>query len=84
MVRTLPLAPPHAAARVRDAALAAQGWTRRYMTAGPRALEGAALYRELGFEVRLEHPNSDELREECDDCRLALELFRVLYTRKIP
>jgi hypothetical protein len=32
--------------------------------------------------VRLETLSPEELAEECGDCRLALELFRVVYTRK--
>jgi hypothetical protein len=84
MARPLPVVEPVGAALARDAALAAEGWTRRYMATMPRIEEGEELYRQLGFEVRLEHPVTDELREECGDCRLALELFRVLYTRKAP
>ena len=36
----------------------------------------------LGHEVRLETLSPEELAEECGDCRLALELFRVVYTRR--
>lgn len=64
------------------AALAAAGWERRFMAAGPRIEESVALYRALGYEVWLARPSAAELREECGDCRMALELFRVLYTRR--
>ena len=52
------------------------------MAVGPRLEEAVSLYEDLGFEVRLDKPTPDDLREECFDCRLALELFRVLYTRR--
>jgi hypothetical protein len=74
---------PLAAEPLTDAtALAAAGWERRFMAAGPRVEESVALYRALGFDVRLARPGAAELREECGDCRMALELFRVLYTRR--
>ena len=52
------------------------------MAAGDRVRESAALYRRLGFAVRIEQPTAAELREECGDCQLALTLFRVVYTRR--
>ena len=64
--------------------LAREGWERRFMVAGERVEESAALYRRLGFAVRIERPAAAELREECGDCRLALTLFRVVYTRRQP
>ncbi len=74
---------PLAAESLTEAAeLAAAGWERRFMAAGPRIEESVALYRALGYEVRLARPSAVELREECGDCRMALELFRVLYTRR--
>ena len=59
-------------------------WERRFMAVWPRLEEAAALYEDLGYEVRLEHPGAEDLRAECGGCRLALELFRVLYTRRSP
>jgi hypothetical protein len=52
------------------------------MATGPRVEESVALYQALGYDVRLVRPSAAELREECGECRLALELFRVLYTRR--
>lgn len=52
------------------------------MALGDRLAETVQLYRELGFDVRLERPGAEDLREECSDCRLALELFRIIYTRR--
>ena len=54
------------------------------MAVGSRLDEAVALYRQLGFVVRLELPSAEDLREECSDCRLALELYRILYTRRTP
>jgi hypothetical protein len=82
MPRELPIADAAPALPARERALTAEGWTRRFMAVGPRAEEAVALYRQLGFEVLLDLPTAEELREECGDCRLALDLFRVLYTRK--
>ena len=62
--------------------LEAEGWTRRFMAAGDRLAESVRLYQELGFEVRLEPPGPADLREECGDCRLALMLFRIIYSRR--
>ena len=75
-----PPAPPGTSAH--DGELVAQGWTRRFMATESRAAESAALYQDLGFEVRLEPPGVHDLREECGDCHLALLTFRILYTRK--
>jgi hypothetical protein len=58
------------------------GWERRFVATGPRLAEAAALYESLGYEVRLERLTAQEMREECGDCRVALELFRTLYTRR--
>lgn len=66
----------------RDRRLARAGWTRRFVAGPPRLEEAAELYRSLGLEVRLERPDPVELAEACGDCRLALELFRILYTRR--
>lgn len=66
----------------RDRRLARAGWTRRFVAGPPRLDEAVALYRSLGLEVRLERPEPVELAEACGDCRLALELFRILYTRR--
>lgn len=66
----------------RDRGLEAEGWERRFVAAPPRLEETVDLYRELGHEVRLERPTREELAEACDGCALALELFRVVYTRR--
>lgn len=62
--------------------LEADGWTRRFVAVGDRLNEAIRLYGELGFQIRLEPPGPMELRSECGECRLALEQFRVIYTRR--
>jgi hypothetical protein len=64
--------------------LAHEGWERRFIAAGERLAESIALYRDLGFEVQVEPPTAEELLEACGDCQLALALFRVVYTRRMP
>lgn len=75
-----PLATPRT--EQKDAELAREGWIRRFVGGPPRLLEVREVYEMLGHEVRLETLSPDELAEECGDCRLALELFRVVYTRR--
>lgn len=75
-----PLATPRTAEK--DAELAREGWIRRFVGGPPRLREVRELYEELGHEVRLEALSPEELAEECGDCGLALELFRVVYTRR--
>lgn len=74
-----PLATPRT--EQKDAELAREGWIRRFVGGPPRLVEIREVYETLGHEVRLETLSPEELAEECGDCRLALELFRVVYTR---
>ena len=66
-----------------DAALAAQGWERRFMTDGARAREAAALYASLGYEVRVEAVRPEDVADDCEDCQLVMLLkFATVYTRR--
>lgn len=66
-----------------DPILAAQGWEKRFVADLRRAKEAAELYRQMGFEVRLEPINAANLPQGCDECRLiALLQFRTVYTYK--
>jgi len=59
------------------------GWTRRFIGMGHRLEEMTQLYRGLGFEVRLEAPDLDELPgQACENCFLitSQHIF-ALYTR---
>jgi hypothetical protein len=64
-----------------EAELIAEGWTRRFVGGPPRLQEMVELYQALGYEVWLEPQEADEFRDECEDCTLALMLFRVIYTK---
>jgi hypothetical protein len=65
----------------RDLELAIEGWRRRFVGGPPRLEEMVELYRELGHEVRLEELTDEDLAEHCAGCRVALSLFRIVYTR---
>lgn len=66
-----------------DPELAANGWERRFMADPVRVEEATRLYTDLGFEVRTESIDPDELSVLCGDCRLATcQAFLTLYTRK--
>ena len=61
-----------------------EGWTRRFTALGRRLNEVAELYRELGFEVRLEPVDLDQEEtmsaESCKDCFVTIQA-RTIYTR---
>ena len=62
----------------------ADGWERRFIADPQRAKEATDLYTELGFEVCADPVRSDELGEDCEDCRLLAQLrFKTIYTRKM-
>jgi hypothetical protein len=66
-----------------DPARIADGWERRFIADGRRAEEAIALYEELGYEVCADPVRSEELRDECEACRLvALLRFQTIYTRR--
>ncbi len=63
--------------------LVAEGWERRFMADGGRLAEYSELYQSLGYEVRTETVQPEEVSEECTDCRLVIcRQFVTLYTRK--
>lgn len=64
-----------------EQALKQDGWTRRFIVAPARLEEFVSLYERLGYEVRLEPPEPEELRDECTGCLAATLLFRTVYTR---
>lgn len=65
--------------------LESENWEWRGIFSEPRLSELVTLYRELGFEVRIEPIYPAELPAEgCRDCFLAqYERFRTIYTRPI-
>jgi hypothetical protein len=68
----------------RDLDLALEGWRRRFVGGPPRLEEMVGLYRELGHEVRVEELTDEDLADHCAGCRVALSLFRIVYTRLSP
>jgi hypothetical protein len=71
-------------AQERDARLAEEGWRRRFTGGPPRLAEMVELYHQLGHEVRLEPLDDHDLADSCAGCRVALALFRIVYTRVKP
>ncbi len=67
--------------RSRDEELARDGWTHRFTGGPPRLKEVQELYERLGMEVLLDSLSAEELPEGCDDCSLATNWFKVVYTR---
>lgn len=58
-------------------------WERRFVADPERAREAVELYRQAGFEVRVEPGLPEELREECESCWLVKAgYFQVIYTRR--
>jgi hypothetical protein len=70
--------------QIRSAQLQAEGWTRRFTALGRRLNEAAELYRQLGYEVRLEPVDLNEEEttgaEGCKDCFVTMQA-RTIYTR---
>ncbi len=69
--------------RPADPRLVADGWQRRFMADGQRLTEYVDLYTSLGYEVRTEIVQPEEIGPECADCRLIVcRQYVTLYTRK--
>ncbi|HLC02627.1 MAG TPA: hypothetical protein VJK02_06295 [Anaerolineales bacterium] len=66
-----------------DPSLLEKGWERRFIADGLRAQEAVELYTQLGYEVRAEPVQLEDLPEACEACRLATLLqFKTIYTRR--
>ncbi|MFQ5751153.1 MAG: hypothetical protein ACE5HI_04085 [bacterium] len=65
-----------------DAKLLAAGWERRFIADARMARDAVDSYSELGYEVRLEPVNADELKDECSGCKALFRQFKAVYTRK--
>ena len=64
--------------------MALERWERRFVADPERAREAAEVYRQAGFEVRVETEIPEDLRDECMDCWLVQAgFFRVIYTRPV-
>ena len=66
-----------------DPARVAAGWTRRFATDAKRAAEAVELYRELGYEACADPVRQEDVKGDCEDCKLLMLLqFKMVYTRK--
>jgi hypothetical protein len=66
-----------------DPALVAEGWERRFTADVQRTQEAVELYTQLGYEVRAESLQLEQLTGECEGCRSSVVLeFKTIYTRK--
>jgi len=63
--------------------MAPENWQRRFVADPQRAQEAAEVYRQAGFDVRVETEIPEALREACTGCWLVQAgFFRVIYTRR--
>ncbi len=65
------------------AQLGAGEWQRRFVAGPPELQDLTALYASLGYEVHAGPIAPEDIRKECAGCKLALGLFRVIYTRRM-
>lgn len=65
-----------------DPELEGAGWQMRFIVGPERAREAEAMYRETGFEVRLEPVPVNALADSCEGCKALFRHFFVIYTRK--
>ena len=66
-----------------DSSLIAQGWERRFTADVQRTQEAVELYAQLGYEVRAESLQPEQLTGDCEGCRSEVLLeFKTIYTRK--
>jgi hypothetical protein len=67
-----------------DPVLVAEGWERRFMTNREKVQEAAEMYESMGFEVKTVPVATDEVGDQCGECRLVMQLqFKTIYTRKL-
>ena len=65
-----------------DPALREQGWEWRCNADGAKLRQVAASYRELGFEVRVEHLDLRGLNENCAGCKGELAQSSAVFVRQ--
>lgn len=67
----------------RRAELKEEGWEKRTTVGEPKLSKIVAEYESLGFEVRLEPVNLDELDQKCQKCYgRNPDKFRIVYVRR--
>ncbi len=67
----------------RDTHPASGEWQRRFVAGPPELQDLTALYASLGYEVHAGPISPADIKRECAGCKLALGLFRVIYTRRM-
>lgn len=59
------------------------GWIRRHLVSQDRVSESIEIYENLGFEVKIESPQSTDFDEKCGSCAVfACKEYLLIYTRK--
>ena len=60
-----------------------EGWVKQTTIGEPRLSEIVELYKSIGYEVRLESVNTDDLDDECRRCYEAeVDEVKTVYVRK--
>ena len=68
----------------RDEELKKKGWVRQFVTDEPRLSEAVELYKEIGYEVRLEEATFEEVNQLCKNCLQSdCAKYKTIYIRKI-
>jgi hypothetical protein len=63
--------------------LVAEGWMRRHIIEPKRAEESAEMYREMGFEVRIEKLQKSDFGTACQGCGVTgCDDYVMIYTRR--
>jgi hypothetical protein len=63
--------------------LVLKGWERQNTLDEPRLSEVAEMYREIGFEVRIE-PFDPDKESGCSECmKASAEKYKTIYTRRL-
>ena len=63
--------------------LVLEGWERQNALDEPRLSEVADMYREIGFEVRIE-PFDPDKESGCTECmKASAEKYKTIYTRRL-
>jgi hypothetical protein len=73
----------------REEELITAGWEKRFVACEPRLSEAVELYRDIGFEVRLEPlPDKEDLEEsscEASGCTACFDVdrerYRIIFTK---
>jgi len=68
---------------LKEKELEKRGWVKQTTIGEPRLSEIVELYKSLGYEVRLESVELDELDEECRRCyESEVDEVKTVYVRK--